>query len=324
MTRNDQPVFIWLGVLALMIVAIVMLGGYTRLSGSGLSIVEWRPISGIIPPLNEASWQFEFAKYQLFPEYRLVNYNMTLAQFKFIFMIEFLHRILGRLIGITFLLPLVYFIKKKMIARADLPRYMLILLMLSAQGFIGWYMVKSGLINDPHVSHYRLSSHLIMAVALYTMVIWQMLGCAPLKDYSSSGSNLLLLKMLLALVFIQTFAGGMVAGLKAGLVYQTFPLMGDSFIPVLSDLNDAVTVQFIHRLLAYGVFMLATIISWRLYAQGFVRLSGLLFGACLLQVVMGLITLLAGVPLSFALLHQFGALLLISAIVIVMRSMLKT
>jgi cytochrome c oxidase assembly protein subunit 15 len=314
MKQNQQYISIWLSIVALMIVSIVMLGGYTRLSGSGLSIVEWTPISGIVPPISDSAWQVEFDKYKMFPEYKLVNYNLSLSEFKFLFMVEFLHRILGRVIGLSILLPLIYFYYKKIISKEQLPKYLLILAIVCFQGFMGWYMVKSGLSKDPHVSHYRLSMHLITAVFLYSLILWQII---PQNTRQDSFINRLL-KILLTLVYVQTFFGGMVAGLKAGMVYNTFPLMGGRFIPdelIVSDFSNPVTVQFIHRMLAYSIFLLVTYISYLLYDKRKIFDAFLIWGACFLQILMGVITLVYVTPVSWALAHQLGAIVLISSII---------
>jgi cytochrome c oxidase assembly protein subunit 15 len=318
MDRNQQCISIWLMIIAFMIVAIVTLGGYTRLSGSGLSIVEWAPISGIVPPLNEEAWEAEFDKYKLFPEYQEVNQNLSIGEFKFIFMIEFLHRILGRLIGLTLILPLIYFYLKRLIPKTEFPKYLLMVLILFMQGFMGWYMVKSGLSKDPHVSHYRLSAHLIIAILLYSFVIWQIIPNTETTNSSLKKQ----LQVLLILVYVQIFFGGMVAGLKAGMVYNTFPLMGVSFIPYeldITNLNDAVTVQFIHRILAYITFLFSMYLGYLLYQNNQTRSAVFLFSACLLQVALGIITLVYLVPIFWALAHQLGAMLFITTILYALK-----
>jgi cytochrome c oxidase assembly protein subunit 15 len=244
---------------------------------------------------------------------------MSLPEFKFIFMIEFLHRILGRIIGLTFLLPLIYFYAKNIIPKKELGRYLLMLAVLCLQGFMGWYMVKSGLYKEPHVSHYRLSIHLTIAAVLYALVVWQMLQylTAPYRPYSYA------LRFLLLLIFAQIFFGGMVAGLKAGLVYSTFPLMGVSFIPPeldLANLSDAVTVQFIHRILAYLVFLSTCYLSYDFYKNGSVKNALILFIPCFVQVLLGVLTLIYFVPMSFALAHQICAIVLVTAVLYVIKA----
>lgn len=317
MQRNDQYVSAWLSLVATLIISIVILGGYTRLSGSGLSIVEWSPISGIVPPISHDDWILEFDKYKQFPEYRDVNHGISLPDFKFIFMVEFLHRILGRIIGLAFVLPLIYFCAKKYILLQDLPKYFLMLGILCLQGFMGWYMVKSGLAKDPHVSHYRLSMHLIIAIILYSLIVWQIMPRSATNDSSSYR-----LKALLLLVFVQTFFGGMVAGLKAGLLYNTFPLMGIEFVPYeleITNLSNPVSVQFIHRILAYLVLFISIYLSWGFYKKAKLKNALILLLPCFAQVLLGIITLIYYVPIYFALLHQFFAIVLITAIIYLIK-----
>jgi cytochrome c oxidase assembly protein subunit 15 len=310
--KAQRCIFIWLGILAVLIVSIVMLGGYTRLTGSGLSIVKWAPLSGIIPPLSDLAWQHEFDQYKMFPEYQVINNTLTLKEFKFIFMIEFLHRILGRVIGLSMVIPMIYFYYKRYITKQDFFKYLGMSVTIALQGFIGWYMVKSGLDKNPHVSHYRLGAHLILAAVLYSFVIWQMIP-------SSSSNNLSLkfkLLWLLGIIYLQIFFGAMVAGLKAGLIYNTFPLMGQTFVPFelkILDLNDAVTVQFIHRILAYIVFALSLYFSKNLYEQH-KYLALIIVAVCLMQLSLGVLTLVYSVPIFLGLAHQLGALMLITCV----------
>jgi cytochrome c oxidase assembly protein subunit 15 len=317
MRQNRQYISIWLSVLAFLIIAIVLLGGYTRLTGAGLSIVEWAPVSGVIPPVNQDAWELEFNKYKMFPEYKILNSTLSIKEFKFIFMVEFLHRILGRIIGLAMIVPFIYFYYKRYILKQDLPKYLIIFVMIGLQGVIGWYMVKSGLAKDPYVSHYRLSIHLITAIALYSFIIWQIISSSNFGDTSLK----LKLSSLLGIIYLQTFFGAMVAGLKAGLVYNTFPLMGATFIPYeldISDLNNAVTVQFIHRILAYIVFVLSIYFSYDIYKKDQNKGRGIAFAiltACLLQLLLGVLTLLYSVPIFLGLAHQFGAILLITSVI---------
>lgn len=311
---GSQAIQIWLASLALLIVSIILLGGYTRLSGSGLSIVQWQPITGVIPPLNHTQWLEAFEQYKLFPEFQLVNYDMSLSKFKFIFMVEFLHRLLARILVLVFLLPLLYFYRTKKIPQQDLWQYILMLGVLASQGCMGWYMVKSGLIKDPSVSHYRLSAHLMIAIALYSMVFYKLVSKASVPKHLFK----LRLVILLLLTYLQTFIGALVAGLKAGLIYNTFPLMGNAIIPYelsITTFHDPVTAQFVHRQLAYGIFIFIIYISYLLCRSGRFVQALLLILAGLVQILLGIITLLWVVPLSFALLHQLGAVALISVII---------
>jgi cytochrome c oxidase assembly protein subunit 15 len=312
-SQKRRYVSIWLSILALLIVSIVLLGGYTRLTGSGLSIVQWAPLSGIVPPLDQAAWEHEFDQYKMFPEYQIVNNSLTLKEFKFIFMVEFLHRILGRVIGLAMIVPIIYFYHKRYIVKKDLFKYLNMTALLALQGFIGWYMVKSGLSQNPYVSHYRLSIHLITAVLLYSFIVWQII---PSNSHSNTSLKFKL-SLLLGIIYLQTFFGGMTAGLKAGLVYNTFPLMGQAFIPhelEILDLNNAVSVQFIHRLLAYVAFALSIYFSLSLYKKH-KYLALTIVAVCGLQLLLGVLTLLYSVPISLGLAHQFGALTLITCVI---------
>lgn len=233
---NDTRVITkWLLLTCIMVIAMIIVGGITRLTGSGLSIVEWRPVTGILPPFSYDAWQDEFAKYQLCPEYNAVNYGMTLSEFKFIYLLEFIHRLLGRATGLIYILPLIYFYFKGIIKNRDILSYIIILLLFCVQGFMGWYMVKSGLVNHPSVSHFRLAFHLIIAVIIYYLLFYKLV-----KNYCdilliSSQTNLKLPLILciasLAMIYVQIFLGALVAGLDAGLIYNSFPLMGGNFIP---------------------------------------------------------------------------------------------
>ena len=323
MKRNDQYIYLWLAFVGLLIIAIIIVGGYTRLSGSGLSIVEWKPVVGIIPPLNFNQWELEFAKYKLSPEFNLVNYNLTLAEFKFIYMVEFMHRILARVIAIAIIVPMIYFYKIGYITKKQLPKYIAITILVLLQGLMGWYMVKSGLNQNPNVSHYRLASHLIIAILLYSLIIWQIIPSS--NEISQKVRSKLIL--LLILILLQIFCGGLLAGLKGGLIYNTFPLMGDSFVPeevYFFSLNDASSVQFLHRSIAYILALLAVYLSFKLYKQNCIKQSFMLLGSCILQTGIGVVTLLLVVPVGWALLHQIGAIIMLSVVIYLIKSAKNT
>jgi heme a synthase len=180
MSNPDKQQILWLSICCILVLFIIFIGGATRLTGSGLSIVEWKPITGIIPPISLQDWEAEFAGYRLFPEYELYNYNISLDEFKLIYYFEYIHRILGRLIAIVFTIPFIYFYTQKQIPRKNLPYYILILILLFAQGVIGWYMVKSGLTNTAHVSHYRLALHLMIAVVIYSLLFWRLISLSAI------------------------------------------------------------------------------------------------------------------------------------------------
>ena len=315
----------------------VVIGGVTRLTGSGLSMVEWKPVTGFIPPFTQSDWQTLFDSYRQYPEFLKVNRGMDLAGFKGIFWLEFIHRVLGRLIGLAFLLPFLFFLIRGMIPKNLTPKLIVMFILGGLQGLLGWYMVKSGLVNDPHVSQYRLTAHLMLAVAIYSYILWIALDLiADEKPVIGFTTDILKLPgktlVLLIFVIVTMVSGGFVAGLKAGLIYNTFPLMGDSLIApgvyamqpwYQAMLEDAITVQFNHRLLALTTFFL--IIAVYLYQ---LRLSlpsrtKMLFNfvliASILQVSLGISTLLLRVPVAIAASHQAVALVLLTTLILLLH-----
>ncbi len=316
----------WLNICCIMVVFLIFLGGLTRLTDSGLSIVEWKPITGVVPPLSEADWQVEFSKYQQSPEYQIKNASMTLSEFKFIFWLEFIHRFAGRIVGLFYLLPFVYFLITRQIAKKSIPTYCAILLLFCAQGFMGWYMVRSGLISAPNVSHFRLALHLIIATIIYTLLFYQLMKSSFDILIISPQVKLDRLKyyclLTITLIYIQIFLGGLVAGLDGGLVYNSFPLMGDSFIPEEITFNsismsEAVFVQFTHRIGAYAVCIGAIYLVISLLKTHHPKLARVAYTiafAILLQMALGIITIIYAVPIVAALLHQLFAIILLSAI----------
>ena len=325
--NNDTTIAIWLFTCCLTIFAMVVLGGVTRLTGSGLSMVTWEPIMGTLPPLTPNQWQEAFILYQQFPEFQLKNFDMDLAGFKRIFWFEYAHRLLGRAIGLVFFIPLIYFLIKRIIP-SSLIRPLLIILALGAlQGLMGWYMVQSGLIDDPHVSQYRLTAHLGLAFLIYACIFWLALNILFPRQQRLTSSPRLKRHALATtvLISITVLSGGFVAGLKAGFIYNTFPLMGDRLLPegllALSPLwrnvfENAVTVQFDHRVMAAAVtiFVITLWVSagkTALSNRGKIGIKLLLF-TLVLQITLGISTLLLEVPVALAAAHQGGALLLFS------------
>lgn len=329
--NHNRHIATWLLICAAVIFSMILLGGVTRLTHSGLSMVEWKPLMGVIPPLSEAHWQQTFAKYQQFPEYQAVNRGMDLESFKSIFLFEYAHRLLGRLIGAIFLLPLLYFWLSGKINRRLTPKLVMIFILGGLQGGLGWYMVKSGLVDIPRVSQYRLVAHLGAAVIIYGVILWVAFGL--LFDTASSSrrahtANPLrgVAYTITGLLFVMILSGGLVAGTRAGFAYPTFPLMGESFIPGglydtvpawLAIFEDITTVQFNHRMLAYGLIVLILCFAvWGLKREPANKplCVGLylLIGALLLQVGLGISTLLLHVPVPLAAAHQGGAVLLFS------------
>lgn len=320
-------VSLWLGLVALLIVAMIVLGGLTRLTDSGLSITEWRPVTGAIPPLSDAAWQAEFDKYKTIPEYALVNKGMTLDAFKAIYWWEWSHRFLGRLIGLVFFVPFVWFLVRRQLPSWVAPRLAVIFLLGAAQGALGWYMVKSGLSVRVDVSQYRLAAHLGLAFLIYGAVLWTLFDLGASRRAARGLSALALAAFaFLALVYLQILAGAFVAGLDAGLTYNTWPLMDGRFVPEgvgalepwwRNLFENVATVQFVHRTLALGVFASALAVvglAYRTTSSETLRARALLvLGAVSFQMALGITTLLAVAPLSLSIAHQFGAILLFSA-----------
>ncbi|HZD52711.1 MAG TPA: COX15/CtaA family protein [Woeseiaceae bacterium] len=322
-TAQNRRIARWLLVLCALVFSMVVLGGVTRLTGSGLSMADWRPIMGVLPPLEEADWERAFDLYRETPEFRQVNAHMDVHAFKGIFWLEYLHRLLGRLIGVVFILPFGYFLWKGYIGRRDWPRYGVMFLLGGLQGLLGWYMVASGLVDDPRVSQYRLTAHLISAFAIYAWMFWVALsllhGPAPGPHHPWFGRT----RALLALVIVTVLSGGFVAGLDAGLIYNTFPMMGRYWIPPdvlaldpwwVNLFENMATAQFDHRVLATAAFC-AIVAYWIFARQAFQRprlrkgVNLILFFA-LLQVTLGISTLLLRVPIPLAAAHQAVALAL--------------
>ena len=323
----QAPVAAWLFVCCLMIFLMIVVGGITRLTLSGLSITEWKPLIGVIPPLSSADWTAEFAKYKQVPEYRAVHYAMSLAEFKSIYYWEYLHRLLGRVIGLAFAVPFAWFVARRQLQRQLVLPLAGILLLGFAQGVLGWYMVESGLADRVEVSQYRLVAHLALALAIYSAILWIALGIVrkPAQPGVSPawrrGAE-----AALALVALTIAAGGFVAGIRAGLTYNTFPLMDGRLVPAGYDqlqphymnwFENIAAVQFDHRVLAMASFA-AMLSLWvaglrsRLPNPARTALH-ILLAAAALQVILGISTLILVVPIPLAAAHQAGALLLLSA-----------
>lgn len=301
----------------------VVLGGVTRLTGSGLSIVDWRPVTGVLPPMSDEAWQKTFEMYQESPEFRKVNAQMNVHDFKGIFWLEFLHRLLGRTIGIVFLVPFLYFAAKGHIHRKELPKFGLMFLLGGLQGVLGWYMVKSGLVDNPHVSQYRLTAHLVAAFLIYAYMFWVAISLLfPTDDgerHPWYGKTL----ALTTLISITIISGGFVAGLKAGKVFNTFPMMGEYWVPPglfaiepwwRNLFDNLATVQFDHRILAITTFILIVVywIKFPRYGLSARIRKGInaLLHTAVLQVALGVATLVLVVPVPLAVTHQGVAMLL--------------
>jgi len=322
---QTKKIVIWLYIILLLTISMVILGGYTRLTDSGLSIVEWKPIKGILPPLNETEWTMEFENYQLHPEYKIKNFDMNLAEFKSIFWVEFFHRILGRLLGLTFILPLLYFTYKNYLTRKQIFSFLDIAALIGLQGFIGWYMVRSGLSDRPDVSHFRLALHLSFALIIASLIFWNILS---LSYPPKKGKINLSFVPIALLVFLQINFGAFVAGLDAGLVYNSFPLMGDSFVPGEFFINkwyegllsNEGKVQFLHRIMAYIIILyllFAVIKNWG--KASIIERSGLSFLLSLvfIQIFIGIFLLILKIPVILALSHQLVGILIFLSVLFV-------
>ncbi len=323
---TDRAIGAWLAICAALVYAMVVLGGVTRLTGSGLSMVEWQPILGWLPPTSEAGWQEAFAKYRASPEYRQVNAGMSLAQFQVIYGFEYAHRLLGRLIGVAFLLPLLGFLAAGRLSAGRAMRLGGIFLLGGLQGLLGWYMVKSGLVDVPRVSPYRLAAHLGLALVIYALIFWQAMAALWPRPVPVTGAGARReVDIMAALLVLTLLAGAFVAGNKAGLAYNSFPLMAGQWIPDgLGALNpwwrnlfeNITTVQFVHRLLAVLTVAWALLLALRLRPLGGwpARLGIGLALLTLGQAMVGVATLLAGVPVMLGALHQGAAVAVLSVL----------
>ena len=311
---------IWLLSLIGLVILIILVGGLTRLTDSGLSITTWELFVGFVPPLTNDKWIDYFDLYKTIPEFSEQNFNMTLNEFKVIFWWEWGHRQLGRLIGLSVLIPLIFFSIKN--GLWVLKKYGLIFLLICFQGFIGWYMVSSGLIDRVDVSHYRLSLHLVIAFVILSVVFWEFLKLTKIQtQYSSIHINLL--KFFLLLLFLQLIIGAFVSGMDAGKIYNTWPMMGSSYFPDdsqfieflnVSVFNNPSIVQFIHRNLAYliiGIYIYILFFTIKDRNEIF-KMPVIVIGVSLfLQIVLGILTILSGVKILYASLHQINSILII-------------
>jgi cytochrome c oxidase assembly protein subunit 15 len=313
-------VTIWLWSVAALVFAMVIVGGATRLTGSGLSITEWNPIMGAVPPLSHADWEAAFLKYRAIPQFHIANPDMTLAGFQVIYWWEWSHRFLGRFIGVAFFLPFVLFLVTGQIRRTEIPRFAGLFLLGGLQGLVGWWMVASGLVDRIDVAPYRLAIHLTLACLIFVAIATTAATLDRPRGWIARPR--LSATVLLLAVIVQIFLGALVAGNDAGLVYNTWPSMNGAVVPpdILSHtplwrnfFENQATVQFIHRLGAYTVFALALLEAWRFGRAGGARAmtATLLAVAVLAQASLGIATLLFMVPLDLALAHQAGAIVVL-------------
>lgn len=315
----------WLTTSLLLVFLIIIVGGLTRLTDSGLSITEWELFKGILPPLNDNSWNFYFNQYKKIPQFKLQNFDMNLNDFKIIFYWEYIHRVLARLIGLFFLIPLIYFHFSQKINKKYLNICYFIQLLIFIQGVVGWYMVKSGLINNITVSHYRLSIHLCIALIIISTIFWLLKNISTKKNksfFNMTKDNTPFL-ILIFLIFTQIVIGAFVSGLDAGRIYQTWPMMGENYFPNdisiknfknIFDFDNHSLVQFYHRNLAYIIFLNILFIIIFIYKRKIIKLYNplkILIIVSLLQIILGIFTLISGLNIYLASAHQITSVLLV-------------
>lgn len=330
-----RPLQIWLLVCCALVFLMIIVGAVTRLTESGLSIVEWKLVTGIVPPLTESAWQAEFEEYKNSPEFLKKNFWMQVEDFKNIYFWEWLHRLLGRVIGLAYALPFLFFLYRRAIPAGYPVKLFGLVLLVGAQGFMGWYMVKSGLVDQPAVSHYRLAAHLGLALLLYALTLWCALALAPPKNTEAPPAARTLRKLGwvgLGILIVTILWGAFTAGLDAGLVYnETFPMMGGRWVPdevtnaeapLLSLIETHAGVQFLHRWLAMlTAAYLLFFAFYAIFSQKRREASyALLVVTVLMQVVLGIVTLFSGVHILPAALHQTGAVLLLTVMTVILHA----
>ncbi len=327
----QKPVVAWLTLVGLMVFCMIIVGGATRLTHSGLSIVEWEPLVGTIPPLDQEDWDEVFDEYKTSPEYQQVNFGMSLDEFKVIFWWEYFHRLLGRLIGLVFFIPLLYFAIRRKINGSLAKRLFGIFVLGGLQGGMGWYMVASGLVDDPRVSQYRLTAHLGIAFLIFGAIVWTALSVMYPSKTNMSQPVRRMFRFAVAInviIFLMVVSGGFVAGIRAGLAYNTWPLMGNSFVPpdifILTPgwrnfFENMATVQFDHRIIAYVLAVLVPIFWFKVRRRDVspqtVIATNTLLVLVFTQIVVGISTLLHHVPVTLGVAHQgIGSLVFVTSL----------
>ncbi len=332
---NNKLVTTWLFLCSFMVLLIIMIGGYTRLEGAGLSIVEWKPLSGVFLPQDSQEWQEELRHYQQSPEYQKKNYAISMEEFKRIYLIEYIHRLIGRIAGIIFLIPFLYFCASNRFSSRDVKDLLLIFCLGALQGFLGWYMVKSGLYDRPEVSQYRLVAHLLTAIIIYSLLVWKGLSLRKsdskhvlIKTNKNVNNKFLLLAIF---VIFQVALGGFLAGLKGGMIYNSFPLMDGEIVPTglfllnpwyINFFDNIALIQFLHRITAffiviYTLYLYAAVRSLQLkFLQNYMHILMLLV---FFQFILGVLTLINFVPTHLALGHQMLAIILITNLLLILH-----
>ena len=320
--NKNNIVFKWLLLITLIVGLMIVIGGLTRLTDSGLSITQWQLFSGFLPPFNSSDWNMYFNLYKEIPEFKIQNYEMTLNEFKVIFWWEWAHRFLGRLIGISFLLPLIYFTFK--VGFKKLVNFYLIFILICFQGFIGWYMVSSGLVDRVDVSHFRLSIHLIIAFLILSLILWNYLNLTVNKNINPK-LNYYIPLFFLIFIFSQIIIGAFVSGMDAGQIYNSWPMMGSSYFPddnnfvnlfKFSAFSDPSLVQFMHRNLAYLILLFYILMLIKIYRKNLkslflpIKIVGFFL---FIQILLGVLTLIYGAQIFLASMHQISSIFLVSS-----------
>ena len=328
--QNNKFISLWLLLITFLVALIIIVGGLTRLTDSGLSITKWDLFTGIFPPLSLDDWEKSFFLYKKIPEYKLINPSMTLDQFKIIYWWEYVHRLLGRAIGVLFILPLIYLTFKRKLSKKNLFSFYFILFLMLFQGFVGWYMVKSGLVERTDVSQYRLSLHLTLAIFIFCILLWNFLKNVSQNNFDSNVKISFYLPVIFLIILIlQISLGAFVSGLDAGQIYRTWPLMNQGYFPndsIFSDLfslkvfETPSLVQFIHRNVAYIMLVLFLVILFIVFKNddlAYLRKSAIwVFLFLLLQLFLGILTIIFGAQIFFASMHQLGSIILLTATLI--------
>jgi len=318
---------LWLITLFLLIILMVAVGGLTRLTDSGLSITAWELFTGILPPININEWNFYFTEYKKIPEYQNINYAMTLSEFKVIFYWEYAHRLLARFVGLFTLIPLIIFSLKFKDIKYYSNKYYWIFFLVCLQGFIGWYMVSSGLIENNDVSHFRLSIHLSLALLILCLIFWYILNIYKIKKFHKKTSNLLLLSIL-TLIILQIILGAFLSGLDGGLIYNSWPDMNGNFLPNDVEFKDVINtqlfnnpsiVQFLHRFTAYVLLLFIVILNYTFMKNNYPIKNIIYFDvAILIQIFLGIVTLISGVEIKYASLHQLGSIFVLTTYLVIL------
>ena len=313
---------IWLYSMFILVFLIVAVGGLTRLTDSGLSITEWELFKGILPPLTDSKWLFYFDEYKKIPEYVEINYNMTLSEFKVIYYWEYGHRILARLIGLFSIIPMIYLFFKFKKERKNIFKYSVIFILICVQGFVGWFMVSSGLIENTDVSHYRLALHLSLALTILSIIFWFIMETIKISPFKKKFNNSFL-NFFFILIILQIVLGAFLAGMDGGLIYNSWPDMNGSFLPndinnidlfLYSSLDNPSVVQFYHRFTAYLLFISLLFLNYYTYRTKIDLKPVLILNITIfLQIVLGIITLITGVKITYASLHQLGSVFVLTS-----------